>query len=85
MVIVLSGETCLMLYHGTTNARLALIKESGFVDIAPSGDRHVSLTDALDVAVYFASNSASCEDIDEKGPVVLAFNEAVVSQFEIRR
>lgn len=59
------------LYHGTTILRHERMKLMGFVQPAPYGDQHVSLTDCPKVASYFALNSYQQDDEDELGMVIL--------------
>ena len=58
-----------LLFHGTSSSRLTGIVSAGQIDPAPSGDQHVSLTDDIEVAAYFA-NLASDADEDAT-PVIL--------------
>lgn len=58
-----------LLFHGTSSSRLNGILSAGQIDPAPSGDRHVSLTDDIEIAAYFA-NLASHTD-EGATPVIL--------------
>lgn len=65
-------QTHNLLFHGTSSARLNSIIAAGQIDPAPSGDRHVSMSECPEVAAYFA-NIAALEDEDSM-PVILVIN-----------
>lgn len=50
-----------ILYHGTSRKRWESIQTDGVLRMAPYGDQHVSLTDTIGVARYFAELAADCD------------------------
>lgn len=57
-----------MLYHGTSLDRAGKIMREGLIRVAPCGVQAVSMTDDINVALYFASLAA---DADRSTPIVL--------------
>jgi RNA:NAD 2'-phosphotransferase (TPT1/KptA family) len=53
-----------MLYHGTSSKRWESIQADGILRKAPYGDQHVSLTDTIGVARYFAELAADCDECE---------------------
>lgn len=58
-----------VLYHGTSSVRWRSIQADGLLKTAPYGDRHVSLTDDLEVARYWTR--MACLSEEGGTPVVL--------------
>lgn len=64
----------LILFHGTSARRFALIMHAGTINPGFSGNRHVSLTPSFGVACVWADSASSCSDYEEGLPIVLSID-----------
>ncbi len=62
-------EKAPVLFHGTSSTRWASIQKDHTLKVAPFGDRHVSLTDDIEVARYWTRMACSADP--GSTPVVL--------------